>query len=120
MLGLALNDNNDIFSRNGRIAIVENIDEVAQHIKTRLLLFLGEWFLDVEAGTPWFQEVFVKPVDISEVEAILKNRILQTPGVNELTKFNFTYESPTRIFSVTFSCTTIFGDLENQEITSDV
>ena len=109
MIGRALTDKHDLFASNNRIAVVSDADEVLQHIKTRLWLFLGEWFLDVTDGVPWFQEVFVKPADLREIESIIKDRVLQTPGVDELIEFDMNYDNNTRRFSITLACATIFG-----------
>jgi hypothetical protein len=89
----ALNENWDIYFDKARSAFVENSQAVAQHVKARLWAFLGEWFLDETAGTPWFQSVFIKPVDMVQVEFILKERILETTGVKELVTFNLTFSN---------------------------
>lgn len=120
MLNFALNENHDIYADKGTIAIVTDIDEIVQHIKTRLQLFLGEWFLDIEAGVPWFQEIFVKPAKLNEIEVIIKNEILQTEGVNELLEFDLSFDSATRIFNIQFTCNTDLGDSENVEVVIDV
>jgi len=114
MISRKLNENNDVFFARGRSAMVIDADEVTQHIATRLKFYLEEWFLDLTAGTPWFQMVFVKPADIVEIEAMLKQRILETDGVNELLSFDLNYTATgdglinPRTLSVTFSCNTIY------------
>lgn len=113
MIGKALDSNHDIYALNGRIAVVTGADEIAQHIKTRLLLFFNEWFLDIEAGTPWFESILSKPADMHEIEPILKKRILQTPGVDELIEFDMNYTAQNRRFSVDFRVTTDLGDVAN-------
>ncbi|MFS1540003.1 MAG: hypothetical protein ACL7BU_16430 [Candidatus Phlomobacter fragariae] len=62
-------------------------DEVAQAIKTRLSLWLGKWFLDSEEGRPCLQSVLDKPY-LDAYGMTNKQRILDTPGVTELTDFN--------------------------------
>lgn len=119
MIARALDPNNwDLYLKGDRIAFIENNDEVAQHIRTRLLLFLEEWFLDVEAGTPWFQKIFIKPADLLEIEVIIKDRILQTDHVKELTSFDLSFDN--RTLSIDFGCTTDFGSINNIEVALDV
>lgn len=122
MISRALDRNNDIYFTNGRSAFVNDADEVAQHQATRLRFYLGEWFLDTNAGTPWFQSIFVKPFNQQLTESIIKDRILQTPGTEELTEFSAEYfpsksgENPARSFSVKYSCRSIYGEISEQEI----
>ena len=120
MIVRGLNSNHDLFALNGRIAVLRDIDEVAQHIKTRLLLVLGEYFLDVNEGVPWFTVIFTKPADLQEVETVIKNTILTTENVNELTSFSMDYDRITRTLLITFSCNTEFGLIENGEIPVNV
>lgn len=62
-------------------------EAIAQHVKQRLMTYQGEWFLDIFAGVPWFQEVFVRPTNQMVIESVIKAEILETPGVYELTEF---------------------------------
>ncbi|QDP55891.1 MAG: putative baseplate wedge protein [Prokaryotic dsDNA virus sp.] len=116
MISKALDKNNDLVLINGSFATVNEGEQVAQHIRTRLLFYIREWFLNVNSGTPWFDEVFVRPVDLSRVETIIKNRIRTTPGVTELTYFRLELERDTRKLQVSFSANTDFGTLDQQEI----
>lgn len=110
MIEHELDENNDIVLRNGSFATVVDARQVAQHVRTRLLLYLGEWFLDSRAGTPWFQEVFVKPVNLSSVESIIKQRILNTPELARIIEFALDFPDPTtRLLQVRFTAETEFG-----------
>ncbi len=40
--------------------LVNSPEAVAQAIKTRFLLWYGQWFLDTTEGTPWIQSVLGK------------------------------------------------------------
>jgi len=92
MIGRALDSNNDLIVSDGSFRLVEDGAEVVQHVRTRLLMYYNEWFLDQEAGTKYFEEVFVKPADLANIESLLKARILETDGVNILTEFEMNYE----------------------------
>jgi len=101
------------FDSNGDYSINSFIDQSAatiQAVTTRLRLFKGEWFLNLDSGVPWFQRVFVKPARLGEIERIIRSTILQTEGVDKLTKFDLVFDSSTRKLSVGFEGTTIYGD----------
>lgn len=98
---------------DNRIARVSDKERVRQKIRERLQTFLGEWFQDATSGFPWFQEVFVDPVNTAQVESLIKATILETDGVNELKKFEFEFDRKNRIIKVLdFVVDTIYGPIE--------
>jgi hypothetical protein len=115
MISLALNASNDLEldELTGTIKMVSDGDEVCQQVRTRLLFYLGEWFLDTTVGIPYFQEVFTKPAIISLVESRLKDEIISTPGVLSLDSFATNFNSTTRALTVSFSATTIYGSVSS-------
>lgn len=117
MIERALDSNNDILIRGGSFATVSDGAQVAQHVRTRLLFYLEEWFLDLTKGTAWFQEVFVKPFNPGITENIIKSRIALTPDLKEITEFSMDISDPaTRQLQVTFSAETEFGFIDNERI----
>lgn len=121
MIGRALDSNNDIIVEDGSFKIVEDAAETIQHVRSRLLFYLEEWFLDLDAGTPYFQEIFIKPANLANIESILKARILNTEGVLALIEFTMDYEGPeTRQLNVLFTAQTIYGIIDNNEVTINV
>lgn len=109
----ALDSNNDLIIENGSLKLVRDAAEAIQHVRTRLLFYLEEWFLDTSAGTPWLQEVMVKPVNLANVESIIKTRIIQTPGVLTLQEFSMEYDTSSRRLNVQFTAETEYGEIED-------
>lgn len=109
MIGRALDSNNDLIINKGQIKLVSNGDEVVQHVRTRLQFYLEEWFLDLTSGTPYFQKIFTKPVNLVNIESIIKSRILNTDGVSRLIEFKMDYEKSNRSLSISFSAETEYG-----------
>jgi len=121
MIGRALDSNNDLIVSEGRLRVVEDAAETIQHVRTRLQFYLEEWFLDLNSGTPYFQEVFTKPANLANIESIFKTRILNTTGVELLTNFALNYEGESkRKLTVTFSAKTTFGSINNEQVTINV
>jgi len=87
----------------------DEINEVAQTVTTRLKLFLGEYFRDITDGTPWFEQVMNKASSLSAKEAAIKNRIIRTDGVLQLTSFETNFDLPTRTYTVNAGILTPFG-----------
>ena len=81
---------------------VDDKDVVLLAVKSRLEFFQGEWFLDTQDGTPYFQDILVKPARIRLIEGIIKRRILETPGVVEFNSFDIEFQANTRKLDITF------------------
>jgi hypothetical protein len=78
---------------------------VAQLVRTALLLFQGEWFLDTQAGTPWLQEIIGKS---TQYDVIIKAQVLSVPGVLEIISYSSTLDS-NRFLSISMTLNTQFG-----------
>lgn len=117
MISRALNSNNDIFVSNGRISVVTEGAQVAQHVRTRLLFYLKEWFLDLSAGTEWFESVFVKPVNLATIESVIKARIANTPELSAIRSFEMSIPDPTnRQLILSFEAETDYGTINIEEV----
>lgn len=81
---------------------------VGQCIQTRLLLFQGEWFLNLQDGTPWFQQIIGKfPQPLSD--AAIRRVILETPYVLSLSNYASHVDPRTRALTVSCDVQTAFG-----------
>ena len=87
---------NDIMSVDGKVGIVKDVDEVVQRVRTRLRRVLGEWFLDINAGIPYFNGEMLGGKDTKYILMIIKSEILNTVGVQEVTSIQINYNNSTR------------------------
>ncbi|HBU1882965.1 TPA: hypothetical protein MCS60_004167 [Klebsiella pneumoniae] len=101
-------DGDYTFGQGDDTWLVNSPEAVAQAIKTRFLLWYGQWFLDTTAGTPWIQSVLGKQKPDTYNLAIRK-RILETQGVSSITAFNTTVDGTTRRVTFTATVETIYG-----------
>jgi hypothetical protein len=94
-------------------------EAVGQSIKTRLLLFTGEWFLDTTAGTPWGGfplnadvvrqgRVLGEHTHLSRDMAI-KERVVMTEGVLGIADYSSSFDTDLRNFSVNMVVDTVYG-----------
>ncbi len=97
------------------LQIVTGIDAIAQHLRIRFNFFFGEWFLNRLLGVPWFEEVLVKAPDLNVVQSLLRDVILTTPGVLEITRFVIDFDGVTRQLSLDFDANTTEGPLRFTE-----
>lgn len=64
--------------------------------------FRGEWFLDLDAGTPWFQTILGKKPDDRLIRMVFDQVITGTQGVQQLLQFGYRLDRRTRSLSVSF------------------
>lgn len=102
-----LDDNGDIVTSGEQF--ITGRDEIAQTVKTRLALFLGEYFRDITDGTPWYEQILGKFTSLDTAEAVLRVRISATPGAIRLTSFDTDFDLDSRTYSVTAGILTIYG-----------
>jgi hypothetical protein len=92
----------------GRASYADRSESVAQRVKTRLLSFQGDWFLDLSHGLPWFK-LIERPADLARIERAVKTQILQTDGVSIVTEFSMTPNAATRQLNITTTIVDIYG-----------
>ncbi len=102
-----LDENGDIATRGEQF--IGGREEIAQTVLTRLRMFLGEYFRDIQDGTPWFEQILGKFTSLSAAESALRARIANTPGVVRLTSFSADFDINTRRYSVTAGILTDYG-----------
>jgi hypothetical protein len=94
-------------------------EAVGQSVKTRLLLFAGEWYLDTTAGTPWGgfplnQSVVRQGRILAEHtqfsrDAAIRERIITTNGVMTVSNYGSAFNANSRSFSVGAVIDTVYG-----------
>lgn len=95
-------DTHDLEIVNNNFVLISDSEATTQRLKTRLKTYLGEWFLNLNLGIPYYQEVFDKSIPISSIEAVFKEAIINCPGVDELNKFEIDYTNSDRSFALSF------------------
>jgi len=111
MSDLRLGADGDLEVKNGSLHLTSGDEAVRQHLQQRLRMFLGEWFLDLDRGVPYFQDILVKNPNVNQVDGILKQIILTTPGIVELVSFTMNFDSTARILNVEFEYTSYSGEI---------
>jgi hypothetical protein len=86
------------FGSGGQNFLVNSPSMVAQLVYTALMLFLGEWFLDTSAGTPWMTDV-IGVGTAATYDTAIRNQILGVPGVKSIITYNSSLEGTTLTIS---------------------
>lgn len=103
------NGQNDSVRGNGLADFLTDIDAVAQIIRTRLLLFTGEWWEALNVGLPLFQGILGVPSTSQAVALLIRARILGTPFVKSVANIVIDYTPAGRAYSFSAVVVTQFG-----------
>ena len=98
-LGLKANEHkiHDLFlEADGNLNMVTGPHAVGQHVRVRLMTFTGEWFLDINAGVAWLEDILGKRYNPVLAEAMVKNETFATPGVTGINSFSVAYNRDRR------------------------
>ena len=93
----------DILIKDASFSIVRGDDALLQHLALRLRFFLAEWFLDLRVGIPYYEDILIKNPDLVLVQGIFREVILETPGVDSISRFDLSVESSTRVMKLDFT-----------------
>lgn len=94
---------------NGQMDFFRDIPEaVGQAAKTRLLLWLGEWFLDIDSGTPYMQGILGK-YSIERANVTIEDRVIHTQGATNISNYVSEIDPDTRGMTASFNLDTIYG-----------
>ena len=110
-MNISMDTNNDIYILDGELPLVTGLEETRQLTGQVLGSSLGDWFLDLDIGLPYYQTIFQKATSISDIEGIFLDRITSIPSILSLSKFDIEYEPKTRLINITFTAKTTDGIL---------
>lgn len=112
MIDLKLDANHDLALENLDLVLVDQAEQVRQQLLIKLKLWVGEWFLDTEFGTPYLQQILGKQLTLSGAVAAMRASIMEVEGVQSLTEFNYNFDRAARTLRVQFVANTPFGLVE--------
>ena len=99
-LGIDPTTNDLYLDASNKLALVRDAKAVGEHVRQRLMTYTGEWFLDTTTGVPWLDEIMGKGYDPALAEAVVKEKILDTHGVKEITSFSVTFDYALRRLNI--------------------
>lgn len=111
-LDARLDDDGDIYIGPNGPEWISGIEGVSQLVAIAIKLFKGEWFLNLDAGVPYFQEILARKFDRALTRQRLLEQIEKVPGVVQVLLLEVEFEATTRTMSVRIKLRTLFGDTE--------
>lgn len=109
---LALDASGDLDVQGSDLVIVRGTDSITSDLRARLQFFRGEWFLDRDAGLPYFTDILgVKSPNLQAIRAIFEAEIRETPGVTELLSLELDFDTEDRTLDVSWRVRADAGEL---------
>lgn len=89
--------------------VMQGADAVRQQLYIKLNLWLSEWFLDTDFGTPYLESILGKQITLGGAIAALKKSILEIEDVQDIQEFTYNFDRAKRSLVVNFICNTPYG-----------
>lgn len=100
----------DLDLSSGGLTWSRGLTGVAQAIRVRIQMFKGEWFLNLDEGVPYYEDLLGQRYNEATVRKAFRAAIMATPGVLALDTFTTIFDAATRTVTVSWVATTTFGD----------
>jgi len=88
-------------------------DEIVQRLKVKLLWFKNEWIHNINFGIPYFEEVFIKGVDLNNLDDLFRTQISNEDGVQDLITYSSSFNQTTRQLTINAKVITDSGVIIN-------
>ena len=113
-IGIATDENGDIFFQNEQLQTVQGAEFTAQNINERIDTRYGELALHKFDGLNRYDVIHSNNIDA--IASTFKNIILATNTVNTITDFKINKDKKARVLNIEYSANTIFGINISQSI----
>lgn len=103
---------------NGDFVITSGETGVAQLCRIAVMLVRGEWFLDLDAGIPYYARdgvpdndaIMGQPYNDPKIRAAYRDALTAVQGVGTVDSVTTSFAPGTRTLTVTWTVVTDFGD----------
>lgn len=114
-------DSHDIKIYKGNFLFSEDNEDgintdLAQRLKTRLLLVKGESYLFPDEGVDYFGQIWIKNPVMATVKALFVKCILETPGVLSISTFTMNYDRAARSLTLDFTVKSAVGEVQIKDL----
>lgn len=105
-----LDEDGDIYVGQNGSEGIGGVEGVAQLIMIALRLFREEWFLNLDKGMPWFQEILGEKFNEPLVRRRINEVVLAVPGVASILSLSLAFTATSRSLAIRLTVRTVFGD----------
>ena len=113
LIDIKITDGKFVLDSTGDFVFVRGAERVRQQLEFHLSLWVGEWFLDTDFGTPYRTDVLGKigsnRLTLDAAVASIRTQILKVDGVTGIISLDYKFNQPTRQLSINVEVNTDYG-----------
>jgi hypothetical protein len=102
----------DLLVSGGDLPLVYDLEAIEQEASITLQYFLGEYFLDVSVGIPYYQDILVKAPNLAAIKTIFRDALLGVTGIKAIVTLDLDFNRTTRVLTVSYTASTDLGELK--------
>lgn len=92
------------------------IESLAQRLRIKLKMFINTYFMDMDFGIPYYEQVFIKGTTKKLLDAIFKKAIYDTPDVGSILNYRSEFDRVNRVYIPQFTVVSIDGQAEKVKV----
>lgn len=96
------------------VHFTRGLPAIVQGIRIRTLMFRGEWFLNLDEGVPYFQDILGRRFNPTVARAAFRPALRLAPGVKQVESLDAVFNGATRELGVSWRVSTEFGDTADE------
>lgn len=100
---IALDAAGDIDVSTGDLIMLADAAAIVQAVRIHFSFFKGEWFLDLDAGVPYYQSVFGKVKDPAVLAPIFRAELVKVKGISLVNSLTLKIDTAARTLSIVWS-----------------
>lgn len=102
-------DDNGVVLRGGDWAFATDREGIQQRISQVLKTIAGEWFLDLDYGLPYFEQILIKNPNLPAVQDTFRRALLSVKGVSSVERLTLSLDTTSRTLTVNWVVLTDLG-----------
>ena len=96
--------NDLLLDNNTDIKLTDNAaDSLGQRLYIKIKIFTNTYFLDMDFGIPYYDQVFVKGATKRLIDAVFKKAIFDTPTVGSVLNYRSKFDRKERTYEPQFT-----------------
>lgn len=113
---IGLDTNGDLAFEGGDLKLLSGLEALVQSVRIRLSFFKGEWFLDLDAGVPYYQEMLGKKPRVELLRSVFRKAIEETPGIDRVISLSVTFNGAARRLEVKYRAASALGEISERVV----
>ena len=107
----------DATVRGGDVVMIDEPLATRQRLEQKFRLWRGEWFLNINTGFPWLEDVLGQRPRPEVLRSLVHDLVTNDPGVRSMDNLTLTFEGVDRQLRIVFTATLTTGTTESMDIT---